>query len=275
MPLPRCFRLLVGLGFWLLLAPALTAQPAAPPPPERYDVSLRFRIRAAPPVRLDRLEALLAYLRSLGFEPAEDVDEVLRDPDAEILRGTVPSRMALGMLRDPAVRTLLLVPAGAKLPADGAVTVDLQLQPGLGPTPQRLLSEQARERLAQLGFREAVGYDHRGFTRMVGRYPAGDLNTLLKDLRDLPAGWFLPLTPDPDLPSPLRAVTPIRVIVVRPDPENVPPPAEPPAPFVPPAGSEFLAKIAPDLRERLGMAGDQPVRAEVILARPLADTERE
>ena len=37
-------------------------------------------------------------------------------------------------------------------------------------------------------FHEAVGYDHRRFTRVVGTIPAGQVETLLFDLREQPAG---------------------------------------------------------------------------------------
>src|SRR5262249_10451680 len=43
----------------------------------------------------------------------------------------------------------------------------------------------------RLGFREAVGYDRRGWTRLLGTIPAGKLETLLEDVRRDPVSWGL------------------------------------------------------------------------------------
>jgi hypothetical protein len=267
-------RRLLGAALLLplsvFLPPAPAAPPAAPPPPDTYDVRFRFRIRTAPLQRLDQFEAMLANLKQLGFVPEADADEVARDPAVEQLGGTVPSRTARQMLREPHVRTLLLTPAGYKFPApDQRVNLDIGLASGLPPEQQRLLHEQSSNRLAVLGFHEAVGYDHRGFTRLVGTLPAGEVPSLLLDLRTLPTGWVLPQLPSADLPAPLRNTLPIRVVEVRPG-DPIPDPVRP---FQPPAGAEHQLKITPDLRERLANPGEAPFRIEAIIARPLADTE--
>src|SRR5262249_17299067 len=67
---------------------------------------------------------------------------------------------------------------------------------------QRLLAEQTAAVLKELGFREAVGYDDRGHTRLVGMVPVDQLDALLGDLAYSPAGIKLfkqALVDNPDL----------------------------------------------------------------------------
>src|SRR5262249_12175204 len=147
---------------------------------------------------------------------------------------------------------------------------------GLPPGQQRLLSEQVRERLKALGFKEAIAYDHRGFTRMVGTVRGGDVETLLKDLRSEPAGWLVPLTPASELPMPLRETSPIRVTEVIPEPADVPPIKDLPPPPAVAQGQEHLQKIAPELRELMAKEAEaaKPARLEVILvATPSEDSK--
>src|SRR6185312_14457428 len=93
---------------------------------------------------------------------------------------------------------------------------------------QRELAEQTLVLLRALGFREAVGYDNRGyddrpFSRIVGAIGRGKLETLLKDLRGQPTGWIAPILDPDELPEPLRGVLPVRVVEVLRDTE---PPVE-------------------------------------------------
>src|SRR5438552_3147240 len=60
-------------------------------------------------------------------------------------------------------------------------------------------ADRPREVLAVLGYKEGVGYDDRGSTRFLASVPAGQVETLLKGLRHLPAGARQP--------PPLRNVT--------------------------------------------------------------------
>src|SRR5258708_27542951 len=88
----------------------------------------------------------------------------------------------------------------------------------------------------------------------------------LGDWRMQPAGWLGQQTPFDDLPEPIRDVNPIRIAEVLAEPEGVPPSADVPLPPAPPAGQEFLAKIAPDLRTPAADAAG-PIRFEVVLTR--------
>jgi hypothetical protein len=102
------------------------------------------------------------------------------------------------------------------------------------------------------GFAEAVGYDRRGYTRLVGSVPADQLEKLVEDVRKLPSAE--------DAGAPLRNVSPARLTVVRPD---WPVPAtRPAAPEVP----ANLRKFTPDLRALLaGADAEKRRRLEVIL----------
>ena len=78
-----------------------------------------------------------------------------------------------------------------------------------------------RALLADLDFREALGYDQRGysgrpFTRLVGTIPVGHLQTLMRDLRYYPFGWFLPEIRLDRVPAPFRNQNPFRIIEVLP-----------------------------------------------------------
>ena len=69
--------------------------------------------------------------------------------------------------------------------------VDLELASGFPPLRQRLLAEEARRVLRPFGFQEAVAYDTRGNTRLLGSIPVEKLGDLLGDLRLQPAAWAL------------------------------------------------------------------------------------
>lgn len=238
---------------------ALGAAPPAPPAPATYDVAIRYRIDAFQNERVAQFNAMMKELADRGFR-RDPNDEPVYDepanPKADRLRGTVPAANARSLLLEPHVHALLLLPAGAKLPDDAnqPVRVTLDLIGGLPPDRQRLLHGQTAEALGSLKFAEAVGYDDRGNTRLVGSVPSGQVEALLNYPRTLPAGK--------DLPVPFARTRTVRVIEARPD---LPAPApRPPAPEVP-AGQ---ARVAGDLREVLADAAraDKPLRFEVLLA---------
>jgi hypothetical protein len=263
-------RALPLLGFVLLLGvlPAL-GQPPSPPPPKEYEVQLRYQIFAGRNDRLVQFADLTRYLDSIGFQRDPGPEGEAEDPSQTRMTGTIAAANARKLLGDPRVKAVLLAPPGYKTPeeADKPVKVQLQLASGLPADRQSALAEQARGRLARLGFVEAVGYDNRGHTRMVGTIPAGELETLLKDLRWQPSGWLLPEEPVAALPSPLRNVSPVVAIEVIPEPEGVAPARQPPAVPPPPAkGEEFVLKVSPELRDLAAKEGqEQRQRMEVIL----------
>jgi hypothetical protein len=250
----------------------LSSQPAAPPPPAKYLVKLRYEINAPRDPHVAQYDAMIEHLVSLGFEfipPLEKhPDSDREDPAKDEVSGLLPAGKVLNVFRNRSVVSALLMPVDYKLPeaADQPVGVRLELSPGLGTARTRELAEQARVLLRTLGFREAVGYDHRGytgrpFTRLIGTIPAGRVETLLKDLRGQPAGWFAPLIARADLPTPLRNVTPIFVTEVLP---GMPPLVEPPAPTD--RGTEDFDKISPDLWSLVKAKDARNVRLQVILS---------
>lgn len=258
----------------LTLAFAITAAgapPVSPPPPKEYDVQLRYHIFAARNQRIAQFFALTKKLESYGFkkEPAEDEHYEPQDPYETRMSGTIASANVRKLLQDSRVKALLLTPAGYELPKEAGkpVKVQLELANGLTLPRQRYLADQVRVKLAELGFREAIGYDHRGHTRLVGTVPVQELETLLADLRYKPSGWLVPDQPAARLPDPLRLVSPVRITEVIPEPEGVPPAKEPPPPPESPAkGAENLQKIAPEVRALAAQEGQgKPERMEVII----------
>jgi hypothetical protein len=235
------------------------APPPAPPPPAAYDVVVRYSIVAFQNERVIQFRAMMKELAGHGFrrDPNEEpaVDEAA-DQRATRLRGTVPAANVWSLLRERHVRSLLLIPEGQKLPEDGnqPVRVNLELSSNLPPDRQQLLHAQTIEALGPLKFTESVGYDHRGFTRIVGTMPSGQVNVLLADLRELPSGH--------DLPPPFASVTAIRIAEVRPDLPS--PAARPAVPPVPPGQAKLSAGLR-DLSAQPEQAG-RPTRLEVLLA---------
>src|ERR1700721_34496 len=75
------------------------AQIKEPPPAEKLDIQIRYRIRAERDDRVMQYRALEKYLSSLGFEdarkddPNRDLD--ILDPSAERFTGTIPSAKVL------------------------------------------------------------------------------------------------------------------------------------------------------------------------------------
>jgi hypothetical protein len=267
-------RRLLAFLVLALTETAIQAQPVAPPAPKEYQVLIRYRIQAGVQERVRQFYPMLEFIHALGFKPNPgfDADDEAGNATHNRLTGRMPSATARRLLEEPHVKSILLLPPGFALPdvenAEAPVKVRIELAGGLSPTQQRLLSEQVRERLREFGFKEAIAYDHRRFTRLVGTVRGGELETLLKDIRGEPSGWLAPLQPLNELPVPFREVSPIRVTEVIPEPEGVQPLRELPPPPELPKGMEHLEKIASDLRALAGKEGDagKPVRVEIILA---------
>jgi hypothetical protein len=168
----------------------------APPPPAKYAVEIRYQIDAFRNERVRQYFEMMQYLKAIGFErdPAYLVPDLEpEDRTANRLSGTIPSARVPQLLQQRHVQTVRLLPEGKKLPAekDQPVRVHLQLHGGLATDRQQMLCAQVLEVLQALGFRQAEGYDHRGWTRLVGTLPAGQVDVLLNDLRRLPPAWKL------------------------------------------------------------------------------------
>jgi hypothetical protein len=235
----------------------LAAAPPAPPRPASYNVVIRYRIVAFQNERVAQFDAMMKDLAARGFR-RDPNDEAPLDEAADVravrLRGTVPAASARLLLHERHVQAILLIPAGDKLPEEAAqpVRVTLDLATGLPPDRQRMLHAQTAEALAALKFTEAVGYDHRGFTRLVGSMPADQLESALSDLR----------VPGKTLPPPFAVVRAIRMVEASP---GIPAPPNRPALPAVPQGQE---KLSSELRDVLGDAAraGQPLRFEIILA---------
>jgi hypothetical protein len=252
----------------LLLAPAVSAQRVSPPPPATYDALVRYRIHVGGNQHIVLYREMTSYFESIGFKRVESEDpNEPADPNAERMSGTIPSGRVADLFREPHVNTVLLRPAGYRLPENPQQRVLVQLKlTALSPSRQRDLFYQALDKLTRVGLIEKVGYDNERFTRILGTIPAGDVDTLDADLRFQPAGWLTTETPVEDLPEPIRSVNPVRIVEVLPEPEGVPPSTDVAPPSPPPAGQEWMAKIAPDLRAVAGAeAAGGPLRFEVVL----------
>lgn len=259
--------LLVGL-------PAVTpAQVKYPPRPDRVQLDLRYRIPSERAARVKEFRELEAGLARLGFErtrvPDDETDFI--DPLAERFSGTIPSKNVLAVLDDPRIKSIQFRPTEFKLPDDPAARVGVRvgIPSGFPPVEQRLLHGQVVAHLGRLGFRQADGYDHAGYTLLRGDFPVGNLSRLLKDVRQEPAGWFASDTPASELPVPLRTVLPVRWVEVLTTGELTP--------FAPPALPANRAAFAPAVRTVLAdaAAAARPLRVEVVYDRPRESAELE
>jgi hypothetical protein len=274
-PWPR----LAALGLLAALLPAAAPaqglpRPPAPPPPAKYQARVRYQIDAARDQHVVQYDALVAFLEKIGFEfvpPLEDLPPSRReDPTHDILTGLIPSANALKILNSPFAASVVLLPPAYKLPERGEqpVTVQMELVSGYSPGQQLALVDQVRVLLQHFGFREAAGYDTRGYTgrphsRLRGTIAAGEVGLLLRDLRRQPTGWFAPRVEAAELPLPIRRTSPILVTEVLP---NIPPPVEPAEP--PERGDERLEKISPDLWALVSAkdAAARTARVEIVLS---------
>jgi hypothetical protein len=237
-------------------------------PPARYDVQLRYRINASRNQRIAQFLAMTRDLESLGFKKNPGEESEAEDPTETRMTGSIDAANARKLLYEPHVKALLLLPAGYALPQDAKATVKLQLDlaSGLPADRQRSLEDQVRVRLAPLGFREAIGYDHRGHTRLVGWIPRGELDTLLGDLRWQSSGALAPAAPVATLPSPIKNVSPVLVTEVIPESADKAPGSEAPPPVTPPEDDLQSLKVSREIRELAsGKSQTTPLRMEVIL----------
>ena len=226
--------------------------------PTKYHVTLRYSIPAARQEHVVQYDSLIRHLKALDFEfvpPSDKRPETDReDRTKNYLHGNIAADNVLKLLDHPAVQTLLLrpiAPEEVKLPDDpkAPVWVRLELAGNLAPDRQRTLANQTRVLLRELGFKEPIGYDHRGisgrpYTRMVGTIPRAKLDLLQRDLRSHPAGWLGPVIPFDEIPSPLREVNPVRVIEMLADTQPIKELAEPER-----RNPDYLVKISADLWE--------------------------
>jgi hypothetical protein len=269
----------------LLLGVAGLAQPPAPPPPPEYFVQLRYQIDARGLQHIELYREMKQYLDSLGFvrDPDEDVDDLEeRDENHHTMRGFIKSADAPRLLGQRFIKTVVLTPKGQKLPEDAKeVRVELELPAGLSPEAQYRLSRQTARALADLGFREAVGYDTRDHSRLVGALPAGSVEALARaDLRKLVyrrRTWWAPpppaYLPPPRITEPLGPPfdnsSPVRLMIANP---GLPAPASrlAPEPILP-----AQEKLGPGLRELLKDDAEKmkPRRLEVILALAPSDVD--
>src|SRR5207245_2685980 len=105
---------------------------------------------------------------------------------------------------------------------DKPVPIRVVIRDGLIPTQQQVLHGQVLALLEVLGFKEALGYDTRGYTQIKGTIPYKNLDRLVKDLRGEPSGWLLPDVPLDRVPRPLADRNPVRWVEVMP-PAELPP----------------------------------------------------
>jgi hypothetical protein len=248
-------RVISFLAVWILVAPGMAAEPAAPPPPERYDVRLRYRIDAFPKERQEQFDELLQHFKDVGFDKDPGPEDEATNAKWTRMTGSIAAANARKLLKDRHVQTLLLLPAGGKLPeGDAPIRVQFELAGGFNPKGQQRLADQVREALTPLGFKEAAAYETRGNRRLVGAIAASKLDALLEDLRRLPGA--------DKLGAPFADRSPLAVVEVMLGMES--PKERPPLPE-PPKGQE---KITPELRKLLPAdKGEAKVeRMEVILS---------
>lgn len=259
--------LLMGLGF----SADAAAEVKYPPLPETVQVEFRYRIRAPRDERVRQFRLMQAHLDKLGFnrkrQPGDETDII--DPTAERMTGTIPSKNVFALLDDPRIQTVLFRPTNFNPPDDPLQPVSLRIHIATGylPADQHRLHRQVVERLALMGFREAVGYDHHGYTLVRGDLPISNVFRLLKDLRQEPAGWFVPETPASELPLPIRGTLPIHVVEVMPDPALNPLQVQP----IPPNRLKYTPGLRAIMDDQARLT--QPIRIEAVMDEHLDSTE--
>ena len=255
-------RLVLGLFLaFLATTAALSDEPTAPVPPKEYKVFVNYSIRAGRNARVVKYFALTKQLTAIGFKKDEGLGTEPEDADHTLMTGTIASGNARKILADRHVKCILLMPAGYEIPAeaDKMVKVQLDLSHGLDQDRQRLLAGQTVEVLKGVGFSEAVGYDHRGYSRIIGSAPAGQLTRLLEDLRWQASGWLVPGTAVAELPYPIKSFWPVMSVEILPNLE----PARELTVAAESAADDSLQKISPDLRA--AATQQNLLRLEVLL----------
>jgi len=254
----------------------ILGSPVAPPPAvQQYEVRLRFSInpesprefelpidpKKPPPKEPPRVDwqrrkvlydQLMTHLRAAKFQHQPKFEDEWKYSD--LLFGTVPAEGGTALAVAPNVRTVLLVPQGYDLSVRQTLLVEIQLSGGFGVLAQHEVAARARALLESLSFREAVGYDRRGHTRLLGWLPADKLNGLLDPglVMDVPISGTQP----PVVGAVNRyRIQPIRRVEVLREPAGQEAPS-PPAEIAPPhADHLFLEKLSVDLRGMLGPDG--------------------
>ncbi|HYV39621.1 MAG TPA: hypothetical protein VE988_28290 [Gemmataceae bacterium] len=264
----------VGFAVLVLCGSAAVPRQQPAPQPAKLKIAVRYHIPSPRDEHVVRYKAMVDHLDKIGFEfdpklkPFPNTD--YEDRGKNVLTGFIASDKALQCLANQSVASILLMPPDYKIPEEPGqpVRVRLELAGGLPEARQLVLANQVKVLLAQLYFKESVGYDDRGYsgkphTRIVGQIPADQLLTLLKDLRTQPSGWLEPLIDPLTLPSPVSQRPPIIVTEVVPEPSpalEIPPPAK--------RGQDYLDKITPELWSMVVSKEDDTkiVRAEIILS---------
>ncbi|MCX7663979.1 MAG: hypothetical protein N2112_00370 [Gemmataceae bacterium] len=262
-------RLVATIFCLSLCSNPLLAQVKSPAAPKEYDVQLRYRISAERNQRVLIYEELSRFLKKIGFQDMTDPDELETapfNPASERKTGVIESKVAMDLLRDPRIQTVLLAPKGFKYPEGGRVRLRISLNREVPRNEQLKFYKQVLDRLNVLGYKDELGYNREGNTILRGTFPADKTVLLLKDLRILPDGWLLPLTPNEVLPEPFKSIMPIRVVEVLGEAKEAP--AEVTLPPIPEGSPQFL-KFAPEIRRLMADETERskPIRAEVLLAR--------
>lgn len=268
---------ITALILLVLSAVPAPAQAKRPAPPAKYHVDLRYKIATEQNQRVRDYRDLTAALARIGFvaDARDDADLDQFDPTAERLAGTIPSAEAAKLLDIAAVKTSILRDSDVDLPNDAkkAVQIRVRIPSGLDANEQRLFHSQVAAQLERLGFQEFTAYDHANYSLVRGSIPSGKVPDLLRDLRDLPSGWFFSEIPRDQLNLPLRDILPVRQVEVLKDVDLGP--VVPPVPPLP----ESIAspKYSLDLAAALAVPGAaaKPIRVEVIVNVVLPEGARE
>ncbi len=265
-----CLSVFAALN--LLCAP-ISAQVVEPQPPAQYHLDLRYRISKELNQRVRAYTALMDQLTKLGFvqDPREDADLDKFDPTAERLAGTIPSSAIDAVLKIDAVKTSLIRDSATPLPDDAKALSHLRIliPSGLNLIEQRTFHEQVVAQLTRLGFQEYVGYAHKGYSIIRGTLPSGEVPELLRDLRDLPSGWFFSEIPRDELNLPMRDILPIRLVeVLKPvDPGPAVPDLQPLPPAI--ASPKYEANLVSHLTDPAKAM--QPMTVELLTGAPIPE----
>src|SRR5258708_39671039 len=113
-------RMLLSVSLAAVLSAPLTAsQPRlpSPPPPDEYDVVIRYRIDAARTERIIQFREMIRYLEAIGFkkDPSENENEA-EDRAAIEMTGRIASANVRKILAESHIRTIMLFAKGVKAP---------------------------------------------------------------------------------------------------------------------------------------------------------------
>lgn len=207
-------------GVYMLVTEPDTPKPAAP---NQYYVQFRVKLDAdsrAPTQRWIQYQELIKHLRSVGFEQEPLKPEEWRYND--ILRGKLPASAISTLLRIPNIRSTLLAPFAWNILQEShePVVVEIWLANDLTYSRQQEIRQVARERLAKLGFIEAIAHDTEAGMRLLGWLPARQVFNLLDASHDLEQTSYaeLPYLRTPDY------IALFRLIEVLSEPGKILPP---------------------------------------------------